>query len=83
MQIDIKKNYRSMKPNELREYALKGLLVCGDYDMSDFIEYIFQGVVFEDEMEKIVEQEIDRAFDEGKCEGWTEGYEEGYQDARD
>lgn len=51
--INIAKNYRQYTSEELRDYAYAGLLECNGYDLSDFIERIFQG--FDELVEKKVE----------------------------
>lgn len=51
--INIAKNYRQYTSEELREYGYAGLLECNGYDLSDFIERIFQG--FDEIVEKRVE----------------------------
>ena len=73
MQIDITKNYRQYDAAELRSYAYRNLLVCGSYDMSDFLEYIFQGMISEDEAGRIVEEANEQGYDVGYQEGFYEG----------
>lgn len=41
MKIDIK-DYRKYTPQELVEYAARGLLVCGDVDIEPFLRYILE-----------------------------------------
>ena len=53
--IDIKKSYRHISPEELRSAAYSGIVYCGSSDLSDFLEYIFQGMVSQDELDKAVE----------------------------
>lgn len=58
--IDIKKGYRHISPEELRSAAYSGIVYCGSLDLSDFLEYIFQGMYSE--------QDLKEAFEEGKKE---------------
>lgn len=58
--IDIKKSYRHISPEELRSYAYSGIIYFGSADLSDFLEYIFQGMYGE--------QDLKEAFEEGKRE---------------
>lgn len=54
--IDIKKGYRHISPEELRSAAYSGIVYCGSLDLSDFLEYIFQDMVSQDELDKAVEE---------------------------
>lgn len=54
--IDVKKGYRHISPEELRSYAYSGHVYCGSLDLSDFLEYIFQGMISQDELDKAVEE---------------------------
>lgn len=56
MMINIAKNYRSFSSEELRDKAYMGTLECNGYDLSDFLEYIFQDMVSQDELDKAVEE---------------------------
>ena len=76
--IDILKGFRQYSPEELRSYAYRGLITCGSYDMSDFLEHIFQRMISEDEAERIAE----KANEEGYDMGYQEGYYEGELDGR-
>lgn len=58
--IDIKKSYRHISPGELRSYAYSGNVYCGSSDLSDFLEYLFQGMYGE--------QDLKEAFEEGEKE---------------
>jgi len=73
MQIDITRNYRQYSPEELRDYAYRGVVACGSYDMSDFLEYIFQGMISEAEAERIALAEGERAYNEGYSDGKYDG----------
>lgn len=67
--VDIK-NYRQYSSKELQELAYRGLLECNGADLSDFLEYIFKGMISEEEAERIAEI------------AGQEGYEEGYSEGR-
>lgn len=54
MMINIAKNYRSFSSEELRDKAYMGTLECNGYDLSDFLEYIFQDMLSQDELDKAV-----------------------------
>jgi hypothetical protein len=54
--IDIKKSYRHISPEELRSYAYSGHIYCRSLDLNDFLEYLFQGMVSQDELDKAVEE---------------------------
>lgn len=60
--IDIKKGYKHLTPEEIRSYAYSGIVYCGTTDLTDFLEYIFQG--FEDEIYDKVKQEFESHWDE-------------------
>ena len=78
MEINILKGFRQYSPENLRSYAYRGLITCGSYDMSDFLEHIFQGMISEAEAERIAE----KANEEGYDVGFREGYYEGELDGR-
>lgn len=54
--INIAKDYRKYSSEELRDKAYMGTLECNGYDLSDFLEYIFQDMVSQDELDKAVEE---------------------------
>jgi len=58
--INIARDYRKYSSEELRSLAYSGLLECNGYDLSDFLEYIFQDMHGE--------QDLKEAFEEGKKE---------------
>lgn len=60
MMINIAKNYRSFSSEELRDKAYMGSLEVNGYDLTDFLEYIFQDMYGE--------QDLKEAFEEGKKE---------------
>lgn len=60
MMINIAKDYRKYSSEELRSYAYSGNLEVNGYDLSDFLEYLFQGMHSE--------QDLKEAFEEGKKE---------------
>ena len=78
MEINILKGFRQYSPEALRDYAYRGLITCGSYDMGDFLEHIFQGMISEAEAERIAE----KANEEGYDVGFREGYYEGELDGR-
>ena len=78
MEINILKGFRQYSPEDLRSYAYRGLITCGSYDMGDFLEHIFQGMISEAEAERIAE----KANEEGYDVGFREGYYEGELDGR-
>lgn len=58
--INIAKNYRNYSSEELRSFAYSGLLECNGYDLDSFLEYLFQGMYSE--------RDVEEAFEEGKKE---------------
>lgn len=54
--VNIAKNYRNYSSDELKNLAYSGALECNGYDLSDFLEHIFQGMVSQDELDKAVEE---------------------------
>lgn len=65
MMIDIKNGYRQFSSTELREMAYQGVLECGGYELSDFIEYIFR-----DYKDGLSEEEVEAIKDEYYDDGW-------------
>lgn len=55
MMINIAKDYRKYSSEELRSLAYSGLLECNGYDLDSFLEYLFQDMVSQDELDKAVE----------------------------
>ena len=53
--VNIAKDYRKYSSEELRSFAYSGLLTCNGYDLDSFLEYIFQDMVSQDELDKAVE----------------------------
>ena len=53
--VNIAKDYRKYSSEELRSFAYSGLLECNGYDLDSFLEYIFQGMISQDELDKAVE----------------------------
>jgi len=76
--IDILKGFRQYSPEDLRSYAYRGLISCGSYDMSDFLEHIFQGMISEAEAERIAEEAAREAGDT-----YQGGYQAAVEDMRD
>lgn len=68
MMINIAKDYRKYSSEELRDKAYMGTLECNGYDLSDFLEYIFQDMVSQDEVDKQV-KDSDEAYDKGYADG--------------
>lgn len=64
--IDITKGFRQYTPEELREYALKGFVCCGDYDLSEFLEYLLQDVYSKSELDEAKENAYDEGYEAGK-----------------
>lgn len=58
--INIAKDYRKYSSEELRSLAYSGLLECNGYDLDSFLEYLFQGMYSE--------WDVEEAFEEGKKE---------------
>lgn len=56
MMINVAKDYRKYSPEELRSYAYSGNLECNGYDLDSFLEYIFQDMHSQDELDKAVEE---------------------------
>ena len=69
--IDILKGFRQYSPEDIRSYAYRGLITCGSYDMGDFLEHIFQGMISEAEAERIAEKANEEGYDVGYSEGWN------------
>lgn len=69
MMVDISKGFRQYSPEDLRDYAYRNLITCGSVDLSGFLEYIFQGMITEEEAERIALAEGERAYDEGYADG--------------
>lgn len=78
MEINILKGFRQYSPEDLRSYAYRGLITCGPYDMSDFLEHIFQGMISEAEAERIAEEAAREAGDT-----YQDGYQAAVEDMRD
>lgn len=57
--INLAKDYRLFSPEELREYVYKGLVEINGYDATDMFEYIFQGVMFKEDVDKLIEEARD------------------------
>lgn len=53
---NVAKDYRKYSSEELRDKAYMGTLECNGYDLSDFLEYIFQDMLSQDELDKAVEE---------------------------
>lgn len=75
--INLAKNYRLYTPEELRDYAYRGLLEVNNFDMTDVLEYLFQGVIFEKDFEDRLKEEIAEKSDKWYDSGYSDGYEAG------
>jgi len=49
--------------SELQEYARKGLLCCGQHDLSEFLEKLLEGMYSQKELDKVVEEAEEEARD--------------------
>jgi len=58
MFVDIKKGFRQYSEKELLEYSSRGVLVCGDYELDDFISYLMTGI------NEIIDERIQQAREE-------------------
>ncbi len=54
--VNIAKDYRKYSSEELRSLAYSGLLECNGYDLDSFLEYIFQDMISQDELDKALEE---------------------------
>lgn len=63
--INIATDYRKYSSEELRSLAYSGLLECNGYDLDSFLEYLFQDMVSQDELDKAVEDA--ETADAGYC----------------
>ena len=57
MSIDIKSSntLRAYSSEELQEYARKGLLCCGQHDLSEFLEKLLEGMYSQEELDKALD----------------------------
>lgn len=68
--IDISKdNIRQYTSEEIRDLADKGILMCGDFCLSEFVNKILVDMYTEED----VQEERDKSFDVGREEGYWEG----------
>ena len=61
--INIAKNYRSFSSEELRDKAYMGSLECNGYDLSDFLEYLFQDFYTQQDIDKLVKEAVEEDRD--------------------
>ena len=54
--VNIAKDYRKYSSEELRDMAYRGILEANGLDLSDFLEYIFQDMISQDELDKAIEE---------------------------
>lgn len=66
--VNIAKDYRKYSSEELRSLAYSGLLECNGYDLDSFLEYLFQGMVSQGEVDKQV-KDSDESYDKGYADG--------------
>lgn len=66
--IDITKGFRQYSPEELREYALKGIISVGDYYLSEFLEHLLQGTHSVSELDEAKENAYDEGYEAGRYE---------------
>ena len=66
--IDITKGFRQYPPEDLREYALKGIITCGNYDLSSFLEYLLEGTYTAFELDEAKENAYDEGYEAGRHE---------------
>lgn len=67
--IDITKGFRQYSPEDLREYALKGIITAGNYDLSEFLEHLLKGTYSVSELDEAKENAYDEGYEAGKWEG--------------
>lgn len=59
--VDISKGWRKYSKDEILTFVDSGILVCGSYELSDFIEYLI------DEVEgEVYQKGYDAGWDEAK-----------------
>lgn len=58
MMINIKKGFRQYSEKEILAYAQSGVLICGDYELDDFISYLMTGI------DEIIDERIQQAREE-------------------
>lgn len=64
MVVDISRGWRKYSKGDLLKFMDSGILVCGKFELGDFLSYMVDGV----------EEEIyQRGFDEGYAVGWEQG----------
>ena len=78
--INLAKDYRLFSPEELREYIYKGLVEINGYDATDMFEYIFQGVIFKADVDKIVQEARDEWDEEDDSSGLRDRIERAISD---
>ena len=54
--INIAKDYRKYSSEELRDMAYRGILEANGLDISDFLEYIFQDMISQNDVDKAIEE---------------------------
>lgn len=56
MTVDIALGFDIYSPEELQNYASKGLLRAGNVDLTRFVEKILEGMYTQDELDKATEE---------------------------
>ena len=67
--FNIAKNYRQHSPEELRDMAYRGILEVNGLDISDFLEYIFQDMYSQNDVDKAIEE----AEKNCECDCYSDG----------
>lgn len=63
MMVNIAKSYHNYSSEELRSYAYSGNLEVNGYDLSDFLEYIFQDMHTQADLDKAVEEAEENGYE--------------------
>jgi hypothetical protein len=59
--VDISKGWRKYSREDLIKFSDAGILTCGNYELSDFIEYLIDGIE-----EGIYQKAYDQGFEDGE-----------------
>lgn len=66
--VDISQGFTHYSPQELINYAERGVLFSGMVDLSEFVEYLVRQEELRQEY-KYTEEHLDNAYEEGYREG--------------
>ena len=66
MNIDISQGFAHYSTQELISYSDAGILYCGDFSLSDFIDKVIER---EDNLKQFTQDDIDEAHADGVAEG--------------